>query len=128
MGQTTGDRYDSSILSYDTSVFETPQITPPGTIPTTSLPPGTSTSVTIEVTVKVTDPKIQIGNYHLTVRISIDGFPLIYKDFNFTVRVEHVYVHILTMDDDSEAANVNDNVNYTLELKNKNYKYDVNQL
>jgi uncharacterized membrane protein len=71
------------------------------------------------VDVQNTDPKVQVGNYHLTVRISINGFPSIYKDFNFTVRVQRVYVHILTTDDDTEAANVNDNINYTLELKNK---------
>jgi uncharacterized membrane protein len=116
---TTDDKYVSSILSYDTSVLENPVIDPAGTFPASPLPPGTSTSITIYVDVQNTDPKVQVGNYHLTVRISINGFPSIYKDFNFTVRVQRVYVHILTTDDDTEAANVNDNINYTLELKNK---------
>jgi hypothetical protein len=115
---TTSDKYVSSIVSFDTSALDTPTFNPPGVFPSSPVSAGTSTPLEIYVDVLITDPMIPAGEYYVIIRISVDGFPTVFLDYNFTVQVDQVYVHTLDVVDDQKNAEINQYVDYTLTLKN----------
>jgi uncharacterized membrane protein len=116
---TTSDKYVSSVVSYNTEALDNPTFNPPGTFPATPVSAGTSTSLDIHVEVLNTQPEVVVGDYWMIVRISIDGFPAIYQDYNYTIEVEQIYHHTVETDDDRKEADVDENVDYTIEIKNK---------
>jgi uncharacterized membrane protein len=116
---TTNDKYVSSVVSYNTEALDNPTFNPPGTFPASPVSAGTSTSLDVHVEVLTVQPTVPVGDYWMVVRISIDGFPAIYQDYNFTIQVKQVYTHTVETDDNRIEADVNEFVNYTIELKNK---------
>ncbi|UCF08993.1 MAG: hypothetical protein JSW28_04725, partial [Thermoplasmata archaeon] len=116
---TTSSRYNSAVVGFDTSVLGNPTFSPMGTFPLSgSVAPGTSTTLDVSVPVLDVDPTVPAGEYWMVIRISIDGHPSIYEDYNFTVNVKQVYVHTLEAVEDKKGADVNEYVEYTLTLKN----------
>lgn len=117
---TTSDKYIASVVAFNTSALDNPNFSPSNPFPSTSVSPGTTTTLSVDVSV-ISDPLVPVGEYYLIIRISIDGYPSIYKDFNFTIQVEQLYLNKIDLevvDEDRKDANVNEYVNYTLRITN----------
>ncbi len=125
---TVVDRYTASIVSYDSSVMDTPSFNPTGTFPASPLAEGTTTILEINVQVLGTDPKVQIGDYYLTIKVQIDGYPGIFVEYTFTVHIDQYFEHTVTTDTDGKTANIDEIVEYILELKNKGNDQDTYKL
>jgi uncharacterized membrane protein len=115
---TTGDKYVASVVAFNTSALDNPTFDLVNPFPSSQVAAGTSTTLHVFVDVFDQIPSVPIGGYNITIRISIDGFPAIYKDFTYLVNVMQVYSHTLEAVDDSKEADVDETVNYTVTVKN----------
>ncbi|UCF07387.1 MAG: hypothetical protein JSW28_06955, partial [Thermoplasmata archaeon] len=115
---TTGDKYVASVVAFNTSALDNPTFDLVNPFPSSQVAAGTSTTLHVFVDVLDQTPSVPIGAYNITIRISIDGFPAVYKDFTYLVNVKQVYSHTLEAVDDSKEADVDEYVDYTVSVKN----------
>ncbi|UCE74449.1 MAG: hypothetical protein JSV56_01745 [Methanomassiliicoccales archaeon] len=116
---TIEDKYVASVRGYNTSALNNPVFNPStSTFPASPVDAGTSTTLGIDVDVLSDVP---VGDYWVLIRISIDGFPAIYEEYNFTVQVEQVYLNSVELeleDENYKDADTNEYITYTLRVKN----------
>ncbi|UCF07188.1 MAG: hypothetical protein JSW28_05905, partial [Thermoplasmata archaeon] len=116
---TTNDKYKAAVVGFDTSALENPIFNPGTSFPVSgSVDAGESTTLGIDVPVLDVDPTVPVGDYWMVIRISIEGYPSIYEDYNFTIEVKQVYEHTLKIVEDRKDADVDEYVDYTLTIKN----------